>query len=364
MAYGDVDHWGWRAPALAILAVLTALCVAVAVLTAWSRTTLVDTEGYLDALVAPLTADNEVKDAVASELARQMSDATGDAFAERLQQWVPASNLLVKAAIGQFADQIEQGWKERLRPAIRAQLDLPTFSSLWIQANGEAHRQLMDALGDAKTGSRVTLNLHPIAQDAVRETGVQLDQQLGLPNSVGAMVYAAIAAALPPEVGQVTVDVSRVSRPARQAISLIDPIIGVAIGAALILALMAVGAAPTGRQGTSIIVVGLAVVGVAGLLWLGVSNQAEKAGDRVGGISVKPLSPEMHLVIDHEAALAAASFRGWAVATAAGGLALVVIGGLWRLASGRQPDLYDSGSYSTGGQWDETPVTHWSSRGY
>jgi hypothetical protein len=356
----DEDRWGWRLPVVLVLVLATMLATSTAITLGWSRATLIDTEGYVDALIQPLTGDPQVKDAVATELAAEMTANMGTDISGRLEQLVPPGAVLVRQAMAGYAQQIEQAWRQQLRPAIRTQLDLPSFNALWVEANREAHRQLIEALKDGNTGTTVTLDLHEIAQASVRETGVQLDQQLNLPANVGTQVYAAIAEALPPEAGRIAVDVSRISEQARTVIALVDPMYVISLGAAAFFALVTVGVAPRRRRGTAVILLGLGALVLAGGLWYSASSQSGNAGSRASSLAVKPLSPEMQLVVGREAALAVESFRTWVVAVAAGGVALVLIGGIWRLISGRrrpEPEPAPATDWSY-------PPSSWSTRTY
>jgi hypothetical protein len=359
------DRWGWRAPVLVVLVVITMLAGAMAVTLGWSRATLISTDGYVSALIEPLVNDPAVKDAVAKELAHEMTETMGTNISGQISQWVPPGAVLARQAIEQFATQIEDGWRQGLEPSIRTQLDLPSFNALWIEANREAHRQLIDALSDGRTGTTVTLDLHEIAQAAVRETGVQLDRQLNLPGNIGTTVYAAAADALPPEAGRISIDVSRISSEARMAISLVDPLFIGSLGIGAFFALVAVGVAPRRRRGTAVIILGLGALVVAGGLWLSITKQAEGAGDKIASVAVEPLSPEMRLVVDREVQLAVDSFQVWATGAAAVGGALVLIGGIWRIASGRaRPQEPAPASGYPAQDWSTPGTPPWSSRAY
>jgi hypothetical protein len=354
------DRWSWRLPVVLLLVLVTMVSTSVAVTLGWARSTLIDTDGYVSTLVEPLTDDPAVKDAVATELAAEMTRNMGSDITARLAQYVPADAFVVRQAMDQWGAQIEQSWREGLRPAIRHQLDEPTFTALWIEANREAHRQLVDALRDSGTGATVTLDLHDIAVAAVRETGVQLDRQLGLPGNIGTLAYNYFAEALPPETGQIAVDVSRISSRARTALTVIDPLYIASLGVAAFFALVALGVAPRRRRGTAVIMLGVGALIVAGGLWMAVSTQSVGVGERVSSVAVRPLSPEMRLVVDREAELAVESFRLWAAGTAAAGVALVLVGGVWRIISGRAtPEPVPA----TTGEWAYPPST-WSSRTY
>ena len=354
------DRWGWRLPVVVLFVVVSMVATANAVTLGWARATLIDTDGYVGALVEPLTTDPAVKDAVATEMANELTRTMGADISAQLEQWVPAGVPGAREAIARFGEQIEQGWRDGLRPAIRGQLDQPTFTALWIEANREAHRQLMEALRDGDTGATVTLDLHEIAQAAVRETGVQVDRQLGIPGNLATAVYSSMADSLPPEAGRIEVDVSRISDEARQALTVIDPLFVVSLGIAAFCALVAVGVAPRRRRGTAVVLLGVGTLLVAGGLWLSVSSQAPAAGDRAASVAVKPLSPQMRFVIDREAELAVESFRLWAAGTGAAGVLLILVGGVWRIASGRAAE---PATVAAAPEWSYPPPD-WSSRRY
>jgi hypothetical protein len=355
------DRWGWRLPVVLLLVLVTMVATSAAISLGWTRATLINTEGYVDALIVPLTNDPAVKEAVATELASEMTRTMGGDITAQLTQWLPPGAVGVREAMAGYAEQIEQGWREQLRPAIRRQLDEAAFTALWIEANREAHRQLIEALKDGDTGTTVTLDLHAVAQGAVRETGVQLDRQFNLPGNVGTLVYGAMADALPAEAGRIAVDVSRISDEARTAIALIDPLYIASLGTAAFFALLVVGVAPRRRRGTAVIMLGVGLLFVAGGLWQSVSTQSAGVGQRVSSIAVRPLSPEMQLVVDREAQLAVDSFRQWAVGAAAAGVVLVLIGGVWRIVSGRRTP--DAVSTAAADEWAYPPAS-WSSRTY
>jgi hypothetical protein len=358
----DGDRWGWRAPVVGLFVIMAVLAAGVAVSIGWTRATLIDTNGYVNALVVPLASDPEVKDAVAAEMAREMTANMEANISAQLEAWVPASNTLIRQAISQFSRQIEQGWRDGLQPALRAQLDLPSFNALWVEANHEAHAQLIDALKDGTTGKTVTLDLHAIAQAAVRETGVQIDSQLGLPGEIGTKVYKAIAEHLPAEAGRISVDVSRIPRSARTGIVLIDPLFVVSLAIAAFCALVAIGVAPRRRRGVAVMVLGAATLALSVGLWLPVKAQAEGVGDRVSELAVKPLSAEMRFVLDRQAELAVDSFRAWALGTAAVGAALLVVGALWLVIARRsRPDTEPASPYPPVERWSDPPATTWSS---
>src|SRR6185503_10487129 len=108
---------------------------------------------------------------------------------------------------------------------------------------------------------------------------------------------------------------------------------------------------PTRRRGSAVVMLGTATLLGAGVLWFMVTTQAKGAGDRAASVAVKPFSAEMRLVVDREAVLAVESFRVWALAMAGVGLGLVLIGGIWRIWSGRQPDPFDTGAYASVQDW-------------
>src|SRR3954467_3650129 len=71
MSSRGLGRWRWRAPVVAVLVVISLFAGACAAGLAWGRATLVDTDGYVDAMVRPLINDPAVKDALATELANR-----------------------------------------------------------------------------------------------------------------------------------------------------------------------------------------------------------------------------------------------------------------------------------------------------
>jgi hypothetical protein len=318
---------------VAVLVVISLFAGACAAGLAWGRATLVDTDGYVDAMVRPLINDPAVKDALATELANRSVDTIDFSF---LVQFVPAWATDARAAMTRVANQMEQAWKDALQPSIRKQLDGPTFPALWEEASASAQRQLIAALSDGSGRSTVVIDLHDIVVAAVRDSGAAVDQQLGLQFPVMESVYDGMANSLPPEVGQVAVDVSRVGKPARNALARSEELLTMSLIVALAAGLLAIALGPRGRKGTVMVILGTGLVLGAGALWWSVRTSAAGAGDRAAALSVQPLSAEVRFMIDAQAKLAAASVWGWAAGLALLGLVLALVGGFWRLWAGRR----------------------------
>jgi hypothetical protein len=339
---------------VALLVVISLVAGACAAGLAWGRATLVDTDGYVDAMVRPLINDPAVKDALATELANRSVETIDFSF---LVQFVPEWATDARAAMNRVAAQMEQAWKDALRPSIRKQLDGAAFPALWEEASASAQRQFIAALSDGSRRSTVVIDLHDIVVAAVRESGAAVDEQLGLKFPVMESVYDGMATSLPPEVGQVSVDVSRVGIPARNALAMSEELLTLCLVVAVAAGLLAIALGPRGRKGTVMVILGTGLVLGAGALWWSVRTSAAGAGDRAAALSVQPLSPEVRFMIDAQAKLAAASVWGWAAGLAFLGLGLALVGGLWRLWAGRHyapgaapgPD----GGYGRAAEWPE-----------
>jgi hypothetical protein len=133
-----------------VLLLLGGLMVPAATAGWWLRDTVVPQSAFVET-VAPLAADEDVQDAVATKLVRETTDSLGT---------LPPA----------VADQVEP----LVRRATRVVVSGPAFEEAWRESNRAAHRQIVGALSGesesvgVRAGDTVELRLGPLAA-AVRE---------------------------------------------------------------------------------------------------------------------------------------------------------------------------------------------------
>jgi hypothetical protein len=197
-----------RRSASALLLVLGCGLVAMSLIAAYVRATVIDTDRYVDTM-APIARSPAVQQAVADRL--------DTAITNRVD-----FDAILREALPPRADPLAPALAGGLQQAIRSRLDSfvasDDFANLWDEANRRAHARVIALLttGESKRllleGDTVYLDLGP-AVDRVR-TGLQ---DRGLDR---------LAAAIPPDVdGRVTLLQSEGFVTARSAVDLLESLV-------------------------------------------------------------------------------------------------------------------------------------------
>jgi hypothetical protein len=153
-----------RAFVVGPLVVLFAILVPLSVTLGWVRTTILSTDGWVNA-VGPIPSDPAVANALASQLTQQLFSQV------QVQQQVAAA-LPPKADFlaAPITNQVETFVQQRVSKVIQSD----QFRVLWTQANRFAHAQVVAILeGNTKvvtaTGGQVVLNLVPTLNAALQQ---------------------------------------------------------------------------------------------------------------------------------------------------------------------------------------------------
>ena len=149
------DRTGWWRPVVAgILVLVAAVLAPLSVLATWANGQIDDTDRYI-ATVGPLANDPDVQKAVAARVEQVVFsyldiDAATSALVDAINQQglPPAAAATLQAAIGPLASGIRNFVSDQILKFVQSD----AFEAAWIQANREAHSQLVAALtgkGDA-----------------------------------------------------------------------------------------------------------------------------------------------------------------------------------------------------------------------
>ncbi len=194
-----------RRAGLAFLLVLGCGLVALSLIAAYVRTTVLDTDRYV-ATMAPIAASPAVQQAVADKLDTAITGRVN-------------FDALMREALPARADPLAPALAGALRQAIRSQLDSfvasDTFETVWTEANRRAHSRVVALLTTGESGrlrlegDTVSLDLSPLVErvrDGLDERGL-----------------SRLASAIPPTVdGSVTLLQSQAFVSARRGVDLLE----------------------------------------------------------------------------------------------------------------------------------------------
>jgi len=149
---------GWWRPLVAgFLVLVVALLAPLSVLSTWANGQIQDTDRYLET-VGPLASDPDVQKAIAARVEEvifsylNVEDATDDLVAALTAQGLPeraASTL--KLAVGPLSSAVRNFVSEQILKFVESD----AFEQAWIDANREAHKQLVAALTGDDNGAVV-----------------------------------------------------------------------------------------------------------------------------------------------------------------------------------------------------------------
>jgi len=152
-------HRGRRI-ATVVLVVLGCVFAPIALIGVWAKTTVLDTNGYVDT-VGPLATNQDVIDLAATRITQGFMSATD--IQERLTEALPPRAEKAAPAMSAAVENVVYNGAQNL-------LDSDQFATIWENANRRAHTQVMAALtGEGKgalkvDNGEVTVDLSPIAK--------------------------------------------------------------------------------------------------------------------------------------------------------------------------------------------------------
>jgi hypothetical protein len=173
---GPTGRQGWWRPVVVTLCLmLVAMLAPLSIVAIWARDIVSDTDRYVET-VTPLADDPAVQDVVVQRITseivtridvRAVTQEAIDALADR--------GLPPRAALGLTAltGPLAEGVKSFIEDHVRALVTSPEFATAWVEANRQAHDQMVAVLtgetGNAVevSGNSVKLNL-AVMVDAVK----------------------------------------------------------------------------------------------------------------------------------------------------------------------------------------------------
>jgi hypothetical protein len=152
------DRTGWWRPLVAgFLVLVAALLAPLSVLATWAHGQIQDTDRYIES-VGPLASDPAVQNAVAARIEQVIFsyldiDAATDELVTAINaQGLPApAAATLSAAVGPLSSAIRNFVSDRVHAFVRSD----AFAQAWVEANREAHQQLVAALTGKEDGAVV-----------------------------------------------------------------------------------------------------------------------------------------------------------------------------------------------------------------
>jgi hypothetical protein len=190
-APGDRRGW-WRPLVAGLLIAITAILAPVSVVATWARDEIEDTDRYVET-ITPLASNPAVQEAIATRIETEIYNyldleaITQDVVDALDQQGLPPRAVTTLNAIsGPLASAIRGFINDRIDALVQSDL----FEQAWIEANRQAHTQLVAVLTGEGTesvnvsGGEVSVSVAALI-DSIKEELV--DQGFGLANRIPAV---------------------------------------------------------------------------------------------------------------------------------------------------------------------------------
>jgi hypothetical protein len=207
----QVTVTGLRAVLAGVLAACAAVALVAAVVGVWAANTTLNTDRWV-ATVAPLPKDPRVAAAMSTYTTNEIFRLVD--VEHRLRQALPDRAAFLAAPVtGEVRSYVAR--------TVTGLLQTDAFQRIWVAANRRAHVQALSILeGHSQVvtvhGSRVTINLLPLVNQALRAISARLPTLFGhklslpdlgsgqLPANLRALVSRALGVTLPADFAQIT----------------------------------------------------------------------------------------------------------------------------------------------------------------
>jgi hypothetical protein len=162
----------WRTPVVALLITVAALMAPLAVLATWARDQIGDTDRYVET-VSPLATDPAVQDALVNRITTEIfSRLDVRALTQEAVDALQTRGLPPRVADGldALAVPLANGVRNFVTERVERIIKSPEFEQAWIEANREAHAQLVAILTGKDTdtvevtGNAVNINLAAVIE--------------------------------------------------------------------------------------------------------------------------------------------------------------------------------------------------------
>jgi hypothetical protein len=176
---GHRADW-WRTPVVALLITVGALMAPLAVLATWAHDEIGDTDRYVET-VTPLASDPAVQDALVTRITTEIfSRLDVRALTQEAVDALQAQGLPPRVADGldALAVPLANGVRNFVTDRVERIITSPEFQQAWVEANRQAHAQLVAVLTGKDTdtvevsGNAVSINLATVIE-MVKEQLVQ-----------------------------------------------------------------------------------------------------------------------------------------------------------------------------------------------
>ncbi len=180
----------WRTPLVVLLILLASILAPLSVLAQWAHSEIGDTDRYLET-VSPLAEDPAVQSAITDRVTQEIVEAvdlqsvTDEALtALSGQSFIPERAAGVLPSLSApLAGAIESFVHERVQRVVESD----TFEQAWVEANRQAHEQMVNVLTGADTDSveitdtAVTINISSFvaaARELLIEDGFRFAERI------------------------------------------------------------------------------------------------------------------------------------------------------------------------------------------
>lgn len=151
---------------------LACVLLPLALTAAWTAGVVTDTDRYVET-VAPLSADEDVRDAVEERVVRAATERVDlRTAASRLDAGLADLGVSeeLRSWLGPTASDLEQRGAALVAGVVRRVLEQPAFATAWTDANRVAHEELIRSLESGDTdGDGVVITLAPIVDSVLAD---------------------------------------------------------------------------------------------------------------------------------------------------------------------------------------------------